>query len=139
MDKKEKFVPYKIPGGKKINLGDDKSVSIFKSYYPDWDKHFYMVPSYLSKRDSLFRDDRGYTGEAEIAELFYQSKNNGIFISNFCYKDENKILQSKASIKFECDFIFVTRNYEMWIIEVRKSKAERVASGIKEKFEQATK
>ena len=139
IDIKEKFTPYKIPGGRKIKLGSEECMLMFHSYYPEWQTEFYTVPSYLSKRDSLFKEDKGYTGEAEIAEAFYQSKASGLFISNFSHKDRNQILQSKSDKMFECDFIFITNNYKMWIIEVRTSKADRIAASIEEKFQQAIK
>ena len=134
--RKEHFNAYKIPGGKRISLGDEESIYAFDSYYPEWAKQLYMVPPYLSKRDNLFGEDKGYTGETEIAHSFLESKINGILISNFSSKDKNKILQSKSKETFEIDFIFLAENFEMWIIEVRKSQPSRIAKSIKEKFEQ---
>ena len=135
--RKEHFKVYKIPGGKKISLGDEESMYAFDSYYPEWKTNFYMVPSFLSKRDNLFGEDKGYRGEAEIAKSFIESNISGILISNFSSKDENKILQMKSKETFEIDFIFLAENFEMWIIEVRKSKPSRIPKSIKEKFEQA--
>ena len=133
-EKEVKHALYKIPGGRKIKLGDEESVLIFNSYYPELEKQFYMVPPCLSKRESLFKEDKRYTGEVEIGNAFCQTKKSGILISNFSYKNRNQILQSKAIEKFDCDFIFKTENYEIWIIEVRKSKTERIGESIEEKF-----
>ena len=137
MKGKKHFTVYKIPGGKRIRLGDEESIHAFDSYYPEWETKFYMVPPFLPKRDSLFGEDKGYTGEVEIIQSFLESRISGILISNFSSKDENKILQSKAKATFEIDFIFLAKNFEMWIIEVRKSQPNRIAKSIKEKFEQA--
>ena len=130
MKRKELFTAYKIPGGKRIRLGDEESTYAFDSYYPEWDKQLYMIPPYLSKRDNLFGEDKGYTGEAEIAHSFMESKISGILISNFSSKDENKILQLKSKDRFEIDFMFLAENFEMWIIEVRKSQPSRIAKSI---------
>ena len=139
MDRNRKFKPYKVPGGEKVKLGDDELLQAFNSYYPQWDKHFYMAPPYVPKRNSLFEEDSGYIGETKIAQAFLESKINGILISNFSNSDRNNIIESKEKEKFECDFILLTKDFGMWIIEVRKSKPNRIETSIEEKFEQVIK
>ena len=139
MDRSRKFKPYKVPGGEKVKLDDDESLQAFNSYYPQWDKHFYMAPPYVAKRNSLFEEDSGYIGETKIAQAFLESKINGILISNFSNSDRNNIIESKEKEKFECDFILITKDFGMWIIEVRKSKPNRIETSIEEKFEQVIK
>ena len=135
----QKFTIYKIPGGKRIKLIDKEAVLAFDSYYPDWDKKFYTVPSCLKERDSFFGLDRGYEGEIKVADAFKQSQINGILIANFSDKDKNNILQSKSKAKFECDFILLTKEYGMLIVELCHSAVGRIQTSIKEKFEQLKK
>ena len=130
---------YKIPGGKKVRLNDEEAILVFDTYYPDWDKNFYMVPPYLSRRNTLFGSDKGYTGQAEIADAFYRTMRSGILISNFSDKDKNNILQRKSKTAFRCDFIFITKNHGLWIIEVGKCEPQRINCTIREKFVQAIK
>ena len=72
-----------------------------------------------------------------MAHSFKKGKVNGILISNFSSKDANKILESKSKEPFEIDFIFLAENSEMWIIEVRKSQPNGIATSIEEKFAKA--
>ena len=127
---------YKIPGGKRITLIDNEAILAFDEYYPAWDKTFYIVPPEMTNRDTLFGSDRGYEGEVKIAEVFKESKINGIFISNFSNKDQNNILQSSSRQSFECDFIFLTERYGLWLIEVCHSSKTKMQKCIKEKYEQ---
>ena len=139
MEKQRGLVKYKIPGGKRVALNDNEAVLAFDEYYPARDNTFYIVPPHLTKRNNLFGSDKGYEGEAKIADTFKESKINGIFITNFSYKDQNNIFQSKSKMKFECDFIFLTKNYGLWLIEVCNSSKERMEDNIKEKLEQLQK
>ena len=139
MENERKFTKYKVPGGKRIRLVDEEAVLAFNSYYPEWNKQFYIVPPYLSERNSLFGTDKGYEGEAKIAIAFEQSGVVGILVSNFSNKDQNKILQSKSKVNFECDFVLLTEEYGMFIIEVCHSVVGRIQKSIREKFEQLTK
>ena len=125
----------KIPGGQKINFRDDRIVDAFDSHFPNKDKQLYMVPPYL-KRNSFFDEDEGYDGEQKVATALMESNLTGVLICNFSSSDKNQIFQTKSQEKFECDFIFVTSNLRIWIIEVRKSKSTRILNSIEEKFEQ---
>ena len=91
------------------------------------------------KRDTLFGIDKGYEGEATIADAFKESKMNGIFITNFSSKDQNNILQSKSKVTFECDFILLTQDCGIWAVEVCNSSKTRIHKSIKEKLEQLIK
>ena len=139
MENKRKLTKYKVPGGKRVTLIDEKAMLVFDEYYPKWDKMFYIVPPQLTERDSLFGDDKGYEGEAKIADAFKESKINGIFVANFSSKDQNTILQLISKQTFECDFILLTQDYGLWSVEVCDSSKQRIQESIREKFKQLIK
>ena len=134
---------YKVPGGKKVTLIGEEAVLAFEDYYPEWDKKLYIVPCQPRKRNTLFDsdspNDRGYEGEAEVERALIGSKIKGILISSFSNKDQNNILQSRSELKFELDFIFLTKNHGLWSVEVCNSKETRIQDSIVEKFEQIIK
>ena len=133
---KRKLVKYKVPGGKKVTLIDKEAVLAFDDYYPEWDKKLYIVPSQPRKKNTLFGSDRGYEGEAEVERALMGSKIKGILISSFSNKDQNNILQSNSELKFELDFILLTKDNGLWSVEVCSSKEKRIQDSIEEKSEQ---